>query len=155
MYFFLRFCHFIPIRRKPPQNHHHPPSLLRLCSLVAPIAACQSSKNKSQSWFKLIRAVIDNGLSYICQVAILERTILREGRVLETRGDIQIIYTTSLLTRHLSGFDIACTEKSTTIRFSIHSIEINFPFLHDRFPGEDVRRGINVRQRKDTLSTEI
>lgn len=57
--------------------------------------------------------------------------------------------------RYISGFDIARTEKSTAIRFSIHSIEINFPFLRDRFPGEDMRRGINVRQRKDALSTEI
>lgn len=82
------------------------------------------------------------------QVRISERMILG-------KGNTQIIYTTCLLTWHLSGFDIARTEKSTTIRFNVHSIEINFPFLHDRFPGEDARCGMSVRQREDALSTEI
>lgn len=41
MYFFLRFCHFIPIRRNQTTANR---PLLRLCSLGAPIVACQSSK---------------------------------------------------------------------------------------------------------------
>lgn len=109
-------------------------------------------KNKSRSWFKLIRAVIDNGLSYICSYFSTDDA-RGEGNAREGRH--AIIYTTCLLKWHLSGFDIERTEKSTAIRFSIHSIEINFPFLHDRFPGEDTRRGMNVRQREGALSTQI
>lgn len=138
----------LPFHSNSAQPDHRNHQTLPSSSVFAPsehrLPPVNHRKNKSRSWFKLIRAVIDNGLSYICQAAIPERTMVG-------MGDMQIIYTTCLLTWQPSGFDIARTEKSTAIRFSIHSIEINFPFLHDRFPGEDTR--LNVRQRKRALST--